>query len=432
MKLSVKRSALASGALTALCMAMLFSGSVTAAETGLSPELANRIKHGEYLSRVGDCAACHTNQGGKTFAGGLPMSTPIGAIYSSNITPDPKTGIGNYSFDDFNKAVRFGVSKKLGRLYPAMPYTSFVKVSESDMQDLYLYFMYGVKPIAEPDKESDIPWPLSIRWPLAVWDGIFRHDGIYQADASQSDEWNRGAYLVQGLGHCGACHSPRGIGFQEKGLDSSDEAYLTGGTLEGWHAPALTADKRLGLGSWSQKEIAQFLKTGHTEKTAAFGSMVDVIQDSTQYMSDSDLMAIAAYLGTVGAEANKYSKPAESDQGATRKALYYGDMSQPGAQLYVDNCAACHRTDGKGYTNTFPALAQNPVLLSEDPSSLISLVLHGSKVPMTQSAPTGLTMPDFGWRLNDQEVADLVTFIRNGWGNKAPAVSKDDVADLRE
>lgn len=391
--------------------------------------LEQRIAHGEYLSRAGDCTACHTAVRGQPFAGGLKMTTPVGAIYSTNITPDRKHGIGEYSFTEFSDAVRKGIRKDGTHLYPAMPYPSFVKINEDDMQDLYLYFQHGVKPVAQANKDSDIPWPLNMRWPLAGWNLLFRHDGVFQPDTQQTTAWNRGAYLVQGLGHCGSCHTPRGIGFQEKALDQSEPEYLSGGTLEGWHAANLRGDKVTGLGQWNEQQIAQFLQSGHTEKSAAFGSMTDVVQDSTQYLNAEDLQAITVYLKSLQPMGDNAKEPVKDP--ATYQALASGKATQPGAQLYLDNCAACHRSDGMGYENTFPALAHNPVLLSKDPSSLISIVLKGSHMPITQTAPTGLTMPDFGWRLSDEDVAQLLSFVRTGWGNQAEPVSASQVKDIR-
>lgn len=406
-----------------LALLMLGTGAAQATDD------AQRIQHGEYLARAGDCAACHTAPGGIPFAGGLKMTTPIGAIYSSNITPDKQTGIGEYSLQEFGDALRKGVARDGSRLYPAMPYPSFAKISDADVRDLYLYFTHRVKAVTQQNKDSDIPWPLNMRWPLALWNLAFREDGVYQADAKQSAEWNRGAYLVQGLGHCGTCHTPRGIGFQEKALTQSDSAYLSGGTLEGWHAANLRADPVSGLGNWRAEDITRFLKTGHTPRFAAFGSMVDVVQDSTQHLSDADLQAIAGYLQSLPSEGRQ--KPPQADA-KTAKALFSGEISRPGAQTYLDNCAACHRSDGKGYRDTFPQLAHNPALLSVDPSSLISIILNGSRTPMTVSAPTGLTMPDFGWRLSDEQVAQVAGFVRSSWGNHAPAVTAEQVREIRK
>lgn len=414
--------------LTPSLLALLMLGA-TAVQAADDPQLAARLQHGEYLARAGDCAACHTGPSGVPFAGGLKMTTPVGAIYSTNITPDKQTGIGDYSLQEFSDAVRKGVARDGTRLYPAMPYPSFAKISDGDVRDLYLYFTRQVKPVAQPNKDSDIPWPLNMRWPLALWNLAFREDGTYRPDTTQSLDWNRGAYLVQGLGHCGSCHTPRGIGFQEKALSQSDDDYLSGGTLEGWRAANLRADAVSGLGSWSTEDITRFLKTGHNRRFAAFGSMVDVVQDSTQYLSDADLRAIAGYLQSLPAS-NK-EKPQEQD-GSTAKMLLNGDVSRPGAQTYLDNCAACHRSDGQGYRDTFPQLAHNPALLSDDPSSLVSIILNGSRTPATIGTPTGLAMPDFGWRLNDQQIAQLATFVRSSWGNNAPAVTAEQVQEIRK
>lgn len=387
------------------------------------------LNAGQELVAAGDCVACHTAPGGKNFSGGLKMSTPIGAIYSTNITPDKENGIGNYTYDDFVKAVRGGVAKDGHHLYSAMPYISFAKITDADMKVLYDYFMHSVPAVSQKNQDSDIPWPLNIRWPLALWNQLFYDGKTYQKDPRKSAEWNRGAYLVQGLAHCGTCHTPRGIGFQEKALDQHHPAYLTGGTLEGWHASDLTGNIKDGLSRWSTSQIVEFLKTGRTDQSAAFGSMTDVIEHSTQYLSQQDLRSIAIYLKSLKPSTDKAVAPKENY--TTRIALLKGDMSQKGAQEYMDNCSACHRIDGRGYTKTFPALALNSAVLSDDPSSLINIVLRGSKMAVTQDAATGLTMPDFGWRLDNQQVANVVTFIRQSWGNNASTVTSDQVEKFR-
>lgn len=389
----------------------------------------NNFTNGQQLVAAGDCISCHTAKDGAPFAGGLKMITSIGAVYSSNITPDKTFGIGNYSYDDFVKAVREGVAKDGRNLYPAMPYTSYAKVTDQDMRMIYDYFMTQVKPVKQANLESDIPWLISMRWPLAVWNEIYLDNSIYQADNSKSEQWNRGAYLVQGLAHCGACHTSRGIGFAEKALDQSDQTYLTGALIDNWYAPDLTENAISGLGNWSKQDIIQFLKTGHNDKNAAFGSMSDVIKNSTQYLSDEDLTSIAVYLKSL-TSTSKHS--ASSTTNNTTTSLVAGDMSQPGAQEYMDNCSACHRIDGQGYTKTFPSLAGSPVVLSEKPDSLIRIVLNGSQVPVTQDAPTGLTMPDFAWRLDDLQMANLLTFIRSSWGNNAEKVTVSDVKSVRD
>lgn len=405
---------------------LVLSVSTLAAE---DTPLVRQVAHGEYLASAGDCAACHSVPGGKAFAGGLKMTTPVGAIYSTNITPDKQTGIGEYSLQAFADALRKGVARDGRRLYPAMPYPSFAKINDDDIHDLYLYFMHQVTPVTQKNQDSDIPWPLSIRWPLAIWNSLFLESGVYQPDVGKDPQWNRGAYLVQGLGHCGSCHTPRGIGFQEKALDETDKAYLSGGTLEGWHAANLRGDTLTGLGTWSVKDLTLFLKTGHTDQFSAFGSMTDVVQHSTQHLSDSDLQAMSVYLKSLSAVGNEKKSVGSTPSVST---LYTTDKSNHGGQAYLDNCAACHRSDGKGYSNTFPQLAHNPALLSEDPSSVISIILNGSRAPITDSSATGLTMPDFAWRLSDEQIAQIANFVRNSWGNKAAPVNAEQVKKIRE
>ena len=409
-------------------LALLGSFSALAAEV----DQAALIKHGEYLARAGDCVACHTAKGGKPFAGGLPMETPIGTIYSTNITPDP-SGIGAYSFDDFDNAVRHGIAKNGSTLYPAMPYPSYARVNQADMQALYAYFMQGVKPVAAENRAVDIPWPLSMRWPLAMWRWTFAPAvADFTPAPGQNPVVSRGAYLVEGLGHCGACHTPRALTMQEKALSATDgSTFLSGSApLEGWIAKNLRGDHKDGLGSWSEEQLVQFLKTGRSDRSAVFGGMSDVIVHSMQYMSDADLTAIARYLKTLPA-VDSTDTPHQYDP-AVADALWNGDDSKRGAAVYIDNCAACHRTDGHGYTRVFPALAGNPVLQSNDPTSLIHIVLKGGTLPATHTAPSTFTMPAFDWRLSDQEVADVVNFIRTSWGNKGGDVKPEDVKKLRE
>ena len=409
-------------------LALLSSLSAMAAET----DQQALVKQGEYLARAGDCVACHTAKGGKPFAGGLPMETPIGTIFSTNITPDP-SGIGAYSFDDFDKAVRHGIAKNGSTLYPAMPYPSYARVNQADMQALYAYFMNGVEPVAQANKDSDIPWPMSMRWPLAMWRWAFAPAvADFTPVAGQDPVVSRGAYLVEGLGHCGACHTPRALTMQEKALSASDSsAFLAGSApLEGWIAKNLRGDHKDGLGSWDEAQLVQFLKTGRSDRSAVLGGMSDVIEHSMQYMSEDDLTAIARYLKSLPA-VNPADKPHQYDP-AVADALWNGDDSKRGAAVYIDNCAACHRTDGNGYTRVFPALAGNPVLQSDDPTSLIHIVLKGGTLPATHTAPSTFTMPAFDWRLSDQEVADVVNFIRTSWGNKGGDVTEKDVKALRE
>ena len=416
--------------LLALSLMASASGALAADNQG-----GDLIKRGEYLARAGDCVACHTSKEGKPFAGGLPMATPIGTIYSTNITPDKATGIGSYSYDDFQKAVRHGVAKNGDTLYPAMPYPSYAVVSDEDMQALYAYFMHGVAPVAQQNQESDIPWPLSMRWPLAIWRTIFAPDvKAFQPKSGEDADLARGRYLVEGLGHCGACHTPRSITMQEKALsDEKGGDYLSGSNapIDGWTASNLRGDNRDGLGRWSEDDLAQFLRTGRNDDTAAFGGMTEVVEHSLQYLSDADIKAIARYLKSLGAK--DPSQAGFQPDDAVAQALWKGDDHKAGAAEYVDSCAACHRTDGRGYKRFFPALRGNPVVLADDATSLIHIVLTGSTLPGVQGAPTTIVMPGFGWRLDDKQVADVVNFIRTSWGNQAmKPVTARDVAEVRK
>jgi mono/diheme cytochrome c family protein len=395
---------------------------------------ASLLKQGAYLARAGDCIACHTAQLGKPFAGGLPLKTPLGTIYSTNITPDNQTGIGTYSYNDFDRALRHGVSKSGYTLYPAMPYPSYARVKPADVRALYEYFMHAVVPVRQANAKSAIPWPLSVRWPLSLWRRAFAPTVAVQnpADADMDvSELMRGRYLVEGLGHCSACHTPRGFALQEKALsDEQGGEFLSGAVVDGWLAKSLRGDVVDGLGSWTRDDIVTFLRSGRNAHSAGFGGMARVVEDSTQYLSDSDLNAIATYL-----ESLKPSKPGSERHGydgAIAKALHAGDVSMPGARIFVNNCAACHRTDGKGYASVFPQLAGSSTVNTKDPTSLIEIVLVGSAMPSTAAAPMEFTMPGFAARLTDQQLADVVTFIRQSWGNRASVVSEDKVAKARK
>ncbi len=399
----------------------LFSGAAIADEEAA-------IEHGRYLASAADCGACHTVDESKPFAGGLKITSPVGNIYSTNITPDKSTGIGDYSYLDFVRAVRQGISRDGSVLYPAMPYPSYSRLTDDDMHDLYAFFQKGVQPQSQPNRETDIPWPLNMRWPLHIWKWAFANDSV-STPQSTDPQWLRGAYIVQSLGHCGACHTPRGIAFQEKALDETDSDYLTGAKIDTWYAPDLTGSHVSGLGEWSQQDVIDYLDTGKNMRTTAFGPMKEVITKSTHQMTDDDLKAIAVYLKSLPAK--KSEMPLKDDL-QTAQSLALGDVSAIGAQGYVDNCSACHRSDGKGYQNIFPALAHNAAILSNDPSSVISMILLGGAQAVTESDITGIAMPDFADQLNNKQVADIATFIRNGWGNRAPPVTEADVAKIRQ
>jgi len=421
---------------TLLLAASLFALSracIAFADDVVSANEAALVKRGEYLARAADCMACHTARGGKPFAGGLPLQTPIGVIYSTNITPDKATGIGDYRYDDFDRALRHGVAKNGDTLYPAMPYPSYASVKPTDVKALYAYFMHAVPAVHRSQTANEIPWPLSVRWPLALWRHAFVPAAATDqvADASATDsQLARGRYLVESLGHCGACHTSRGTVFEEKALtDAGGSAFLSGAVVEQWFAKNLRSDMADGLGQWSDDDIVAFLRSGRNAHSAAFGGMSDVVQQSTQYLNDGDLHSIAAYLKSLQPAGTGSAQMTYDDTAA--KALHAGELTSPGARIFVNNCAACHRTDGKGYAAVFPRLALSSTVNSSDPTSLIHIVLRGSAMPGTPSAPTSFAMPGFSQRLSDQQVADVVSFIRSSWGNHAPSVNASTVSKVR-
>ena len=383
---------------------------------------------GEYVARAADCVACHSIPGGKAFAGGLKMGTPLGAIYSTNITPDSETGIGSYTLADFERAVRQGIAKDGRHLYPAMPYPSYAKLTDTDVAALYRFFMKQVRPIHQANLKSEIPALLSFRWPLAIWNWIFASSDSYVSKPDHDAAWNRGAYLVQGLGHCGACHTPRGIAIQEEALDDSSPKYLAGAELDAWYAPSLRGNTRTGLGTWSRKDVVEFLRHGHNRVGTAFGSMTEAVNNSTSYLSDSDIAAIANYLKSLPATT---TQRAVAYNNATTAALHDRPTTRPGGAIYAGACASCHGFDGKGFTPYMPALVGNPVVLDHNPSSLINLMLNGSIPLVAKGTPDAYRMPQFRQQLSDQDIAEVVTFIRNGWGNQAPAVTAAQAAKLR-
>jgi len=384
------------------------------------------VKQGEYISRLGDCGACHTIPGKPAFSGGLAIESNLGTIYSTNITPDKAHGIGNYSEQQFSDAVRKGVLPDGTRLYPAMPYPAYAKITDADMHALYTYFMQGVKASDEQPPETDLSFPFSQRWGMRFWNWAFASDKPFQPIGGATAEVNRGAYLVESLGHCGSCHTPRGLAMNEKALDSSDSAFLSGGSLNGWDVPSLR-----GLPRWSEQETVEYLATGRNDKAAVGGEMTSVIEHSTSWMTEADLKAISAYLKFIGGNP---AAPAAANTAvsATEAKLTAAKNLTPGERLYLDNCGACHFVTGKGAPRIFPELDQATIVNAGDPTGLIHTILAGAQQPSTAKAPSTLVMPGFAGRLSDDEVAQLATFIRQGWSNKAEAVSVDQVKEVRE
>ncbi len=391
------------------------------ATASFDPALVSR---GEYVARVSDCVACHSLAGKAPFAGGLEMATPLGAIHATNITPDQHAGIGAYTLADFDRAVRHGVAPGGRRLYPAMPYPSYVKLSDDDMRALYAFFMKGIQPADQPNIPSSIPWPLNMRWPIALWNGVFAPTATYAAKPGQDALWNRGAYIVQGPGHCGSCHTPRGLAFNEKALDESGAPYLAGGLLDGWYAPSLRQDHNTGLGRWSEDEIVRFLKTGRNQHAVVYGSMTEAFNNSTQFMQDEDLTAIARYLKSLPGDPQRDGPPWQYQAVAA-------NTNAPGAHTYATRCASCHGLDGKGQPEWMPPLAGATSALAKENASAINITLNGSQRVVAAGVPDAYRMPAFREQLSDQEIAQVLTYVRSTWGNNGGAVDAAAVNKLR-
>ncbi len=396
------------------------------ATTTFSPDL---VKRGEYVARLGDCVACHSTKNGAPFSGGYEIGTPMGSVFSTNITPDPGTGIGNYSLADFDRAVRSGFGREGQRLYPAMPYPSYSKFSDDDIRALYAFFMKGVEPAQAENKPSEIPWPLNMRWPIALWNAVFAPQGAYIDKAGRDAQWNRGAYIVQGPGHCGSCHTPRGVAMNEKALDESSPLYLSGALLDGWYAPSLRQDHNTGLGRWNEAEIVQYLKHGRNVHSVVTGSMTDAFNNSTQYMTDSDLAAIARYLVSLPGDPQRDGPPWSP---AMAQPITAADMSRPGAGTYMAKCSSCHGVDGAGQGQWMPPLAGASSSMAKENATSINATLNGSERVVAQGVADAYRMPPYREQLNDQEIAEVLSFVRTSWGNRGGPVTAAEVAQLRE
>jgi mono/diheme cytochrome c family protein len=395
------------------CLLLLVGAS--AGHAAADQQAFDQIERGHYLAIVGDCAPCHTVPGGKPYAGGRKIETPFGTLVSSNITPDRETGIRAWTDDEFVNSMHDGTGRNGTRLYPAMPYTYYTRATREDALAIRAY-LATLDPVRNEVISNQLPFPFNVRASMAVWNALFFKRGRFEPVAGKSEQWNRGAYLVQGLGHCGACHTAKNI----LGADKTSRA-LKGGELQGWYAPNLTNDPRIGLGSWSVDEVAAYLKTGHNNISAASGPMSEVVAASTSQMTDDDLKAMAVYLKDHAPLDVRPHQPI-SDQDRIMRA---------GQAVYLDNCAACHDAAGTGIAKLFSALKESPSVLADDPISVIRVVLQGAQSVATESAPTGSSMPAHGWKLPDEQVAAVVTYIRNSWGNAASAVSASDVASAR-
>jgi mono/diheme cytochrome c family protein len=389
---------------------------LTSAASAQDTQSFDRIERGRALALLGDCAGCHTAPGGQPFAGGVALQTPFGTLVAPNITPDRDTGIGNMTDGEFLATLHDGRGHNGRRLYPAMPYPAYTKMTRDDVLAIRAY-LATVAPVSNAVVANQLPFPLNIRESLIFWNWLNFTPGRYQPNPQKSAEWNRGAYIVEGAGHCGTCHTPKTL----LGGDKTDTP-LAGSVLQGWFAPNITTDSHKGIGGWSQDDIVQYLKTGANGWTLASGPMADAVSHSTSKMTDEDIAAIATYLKDSGPTP---SAPKPSPVAAADKTM------RQGAAIFKDNCAACHRDTGLGEAHLFPRLAGSALVQSDDPTTLARVVLQGSRAVSTPSMPTAPAMPSFDWRLDDAQVAAVLTYIRNSWGNAAAPVSAGAIASQR-
>jgi len=394
-------------------IACLASGPVAAGE--IDHQDFAKVERGRYLAAVSDCISCHTApDGGQLFAGGRPIETPFGDIIAPNITPDLATGIGAWSDEEFDAAVRRGIDRTGAQLYPAMPYNAYTRMSRDDVLAIRAY-LSTLQPIANFEKGTSLSFPFNIRAAMRIWNALYFTEGQYAADPQQSPAWNRGKFLVDGPAHCGACHTPKSV----LGGDKTAQ-YLQGAYLQGWSAPDITNDARTGLGQWSVEDIATYLKTGHNRMTAATGPMAEAVALSFSKMTDDDTTAIATYLKSLP---GRQSAPAPLPANAPAMIA--------GGAIYRDQCSACHGINGRGVVQLFPSVAESAMVRSDDPSTVIRIVLRGARSVATDAEPTAPGMPSYGWQLTDAQIAAVLTYIRNSWGGAAAEVTPDAVSKSR-
>jgi fructose 5-dehydrogenase cytochrome subunit len=424
-------------------VAVLFSG-VIATAAHASMDDAKLIERGRYLAAAADCAGCHTAPHGEPMAGGRGIDSPFGQIYASNITPSTAYGVGAYTEDQFARVVREGVDVNGKHLYPAMPYTAYAGINDDDMKALYAYFMKDVKPVDVAAPETQLPFPFSQRWAMAGWNMLFANGKPEPDDASKSAEWNRGRYLVNVLGHCGACHTPRNFAFAEQ-----SGSPLSGGQLGAWRTPNITSDELSGIGAWHEDELVQYLRTGRAEgKAQAAGGMAEAIENSLQFLTDDDLRAIVVYLKATPPEFNTASgRPAFGFEGKTSGSYEAGlratnqgigvNSTTPGfmklttgAQLYSGYCASCHQPGGEGTKDgAFPSLTHNSVLGRDDPDNLVNVILGGLQIHVGKDERL---MPAFADDLTDEQIAQIATFVMSEYGNPSVKVDAARVKTLRQ
>lgn len=378
------------------------------------------VARGQYLARAGDCVACHSNPGDPPFGGARPMETPFGTLYSPNISSDASTGIGAWTPDEFYAMLHTGRMRSGDLLYPAMPFAAYTKVTRADADAIFA-FLKSTPPVHQENREQDLRFPYSNRTLLNGWRALYFKEGEYKPDPSKSSEWNRGAYLVEGLGHCSMCHTAiNALG------GSSESAAFQGGLIpmQAWYAPSLTSNREAGLGDWSLEDISDLLQAGVSKRGAVYGPMAEVVYNSLQYLTDADIRAMAVYLKALPPTGEAPVPTVTESQDKLR-------LFPLGKKIYVAQCAVCHGTNGEGRGWDFPPLAGNQSIQMTSSVNPIRMVLNGGYPPGTIRNPRPYGMPPFAQELSDEEVAAVVTYIRTAWQNHGTAIQGKDVNALR-
>jgi mono/diheme cytochrome c family protein len=374
------------------------------------PTGGDPVARGAYLVRVGNCMTCHTERGGAAFAGGRAIQTPFGTVYTTNLTPDAAHGIGQWTAAEFWRAMHNGRARDGRLLYPAFPYPNYTRVTREDSDAIYQY-LRTVPAAARANTPHRLRWPYKTQAALAVWRALYFTPGSHEEDRAQSAEWNRGAYLVQGLGHCSACHSQRNaLGA------SSDMMDLSGGLIpmQNWYAPSLASPFEAGVADWELGQIEQLLHTGVAPRATVLGPMAEVVLQSTQHLAPADLRAMAVFLKALPQSAHEAAAP----------AVPGARVAERGAKLYGQHCAQCHGDRGEGVPNAYPALAGNRAVNLPVTANLVQIVLNGGFPPATAGNPRPFGMPPYATLLNDEDVAAVLSHIRTAWGNRGGAVTE--------
>ena len=385
------------------------------------------LAQGETIARAGNCQSCHTARGGAAYAGGHGIETPFGTVFSSNITPDPTHGLGNWSPDDFWQAMHHGRSKDGRLLNPAFPYTSFTQITRAD-SDALLVYLKTFSANAQPNRPHTLRWPYGTQPALAAWQFLYFKPGVYASDPARSSEWNRGAYLVRGAGHCGACHTPRNA------LGASREQQALSGSMmpmQNWYAPSLLSPREAGTTETNRHHTLALLETGVSPSGSVIGPMADVVRQGTQYLSQGDLKAMTVYLQSLSTSV-ALNKPVQVSTRSKDEERTLASGLKNGAAVYESNCVQCHGKVGEGKNLAYPALSGNRAVTLNNPANLIQVVLHGGFAPSTSGNPQPYGMPPFVLQLNNSNIADVLTFIRNSWGNTAPGVTELEVNRARD